>query len=143
MGLGTPRKNTLGLGTPGTFWGRALQAHSDPGTLWRWALQGHAGVGHSGVGHSSDTLWGWALQKPCGVGFRARRRVELKIDHDRDSDRYKCPLRQDFVMQHTALRSFTWAVFGTGFDLLVVCGASRSLEGHDIQHANLEQCVDA
>ena len=84
LGLGSRetlahRRETLGLGTPGTFWGWALQ-EGDSGAghsretgvghsrrLWCWALWGHSGA-HSKFGHSGT---GWAER---GVD-RARRRV--------------------------------------------------------------------
>ena len=44
-------QETLGLGTPGRFWGGALGLGS-PGTVSGWALQ----------------LWGWALQETLELG---------------------------------------------------------------------------
>ena len=55
------RRDTLGLGTPGTLWGWALQ------TQWGWALQGDS------LGH-----WGWALQVWVG-----RSRNTLRVGHSR------------------------------------------------------------
>ena len=76
-------RDTLGLGTPGTLWG--------------WALQGDSGVGHSSkVGHFRNTLglgtprvwhstkngaghWSWALQGDWA------RRGHSGVGHSRDS----------------------------------------------------------
>ena len=98
-----------GLGTSGSLWGWALQGVSGVGhsrevsgvghfrSLWGWALQGVSGLGISGslgnpgvsgFAHSrrlgtpgSLWGWGWALQlESLGEEFRARRRVEFKIE---------------------------------------------------------------
>ena len=70
------RRDTLGLGTPGTLWGWALQ------TQWGWALQGDSpgtlGLGAPGLGWALQKHFaGWALpgaEKTSGRGEELRLR---------------------------------------------------------------------